>query len=60
VSPVGLVSGAKGFDVEDARAATQLGGAFATTADGRVAYAWRDRAVADHAPFPELLAALGL
>jgi hypothetical protein len=60
MNPVGLVSGSAGFDLEDARAATQLGGAFAATADGRIVYAWRDRAVADHAPFPEILAALGL
>jgi hypothetical protein len=60
LNPLGLVSGSAGFDLEDARAVTQLGGAFATTADGRIVYAWRDRIVADHAPLPELLAALGL
>lgn len=54
VSPIGLVSG-KAFAVEDAKAATQLGGALVLDA-GKVVFAHRDRAVADHV---DLAAALG-
>mmetsp|Transcript_20479 Transcript_20479/g.39750 ORF Transcript_20479/g.39750 Transcript_20479/m.39750 type:complete len:153 (+) Transcript_20479:442-900(+) len=58
VSPVGLVSG-KPFAIEDAKAATQLGGAFALDG-GKVVFAHRDRAVADHVDLAAAAAALGV
>jgi len=58
VSPVGLVSG-KTFSLDDARAATQLGGALALDG-GKVMFAHRDRAVADHVDLSQALAALGV
>ena len=58
VSPIGLVSG-RPFALEDAKAATQLGGALALDG-GRVVFAHRDRAVADHVDLGQALAALGV
>jgi len=58
VSPVGLVSG-RPFALEDAKAATQLGGAFALDG-GEVVFAHRDRAVADHVDLSLAAAALGV
>ena len=58
VSPVGLVSG-RPFALEDAKAATQLGGALALDG-GKVVFAHRDRAVADHVDLAQALKALGL
>lgn len=58
VSPVGLVSG-RPFALEDAKAATQLGGAIALDG-GKVVYAHRDKAVADHVDLEQALAALGV
>lgn len=56
VSPIGLVSG-RAFALEDAKAATQLGGAIALDG-GKVIYAHRDRSVADHVDLDQALAAL--
>jgi len=58
VSPIGLVSG-KTFSLEDAKAATQLGGALVFDG-GKVVFAHRDRAVADHVDLSQALAALGV
>ena len=58
MSPVGLVSG-RAFALEDAKAATQLGGAFALDG-GEVVFAHRDRAVADHVDLSLAVAALGI
>lgn len=58
VSPVGLVSG-RPFAIEDAKAATQLGGAFALDG-GKIVFAHRDRAVADHVDLAAACAALGI
>jgi hypothetical protein len=58
VSPVGLVSG-RPFAIEDAKAATQLGGALALDG-GKVVFAHRDKAVADHVELDKAAAALGV
>lgn len=57
-NPVGLVSG-KIFSLDDAKAATQLGGGFAVSG-GKVVYAHRDLAVADHADLEAAAKALGV
>lgn len=58
-NPVGLVSGKTGFSIQDAEAATQLGGGFAVI-NGQVMFAHRDRAVADHIDLDKALEALGV
>mmetsp|Transcript_16043 Transcript_16043/g.40377 ORF Transcript_16043/g.40377 Transcript_16043/m.40377 type:complete len:120 (-) Transcript_16043:371-730(-) len=58
INPVGLVSG-KAFAIEDAEAATQLGGALALDG-GKVVFAHRDKAVADHVDLEKALEALGV
>jgi hypothetical protein len=58
INPIGLVSG-KPFAIEDAKAATQLGGALALD-NGKVVFAHRDKAVADHVDLEQALRSLGL
>mmetsp|Transcript_20996 Transcript_20996/g.52798 ORF Transcript_20996/g.52798 Transcript_20996/m.52798 type:complete len:120 (-) Transcript_20996:374-733(-) len=58
INPVGLVSG-KAFAIEDAKAATQLGGALALDG-GKVVFAHRDKAVADHVDLERALQSLGV
>lgn len=58
VSPIGLVSG-RPFAIEDAKAATQLGGALALDG-GKVVFAHRDKAVADHVDLQNVLQALAI
>lgn len=57
LNPIGLVSG-QAFSIEDAKAATQLGGGFAVK-DGMIVYAHRDKAVADHLDMEQVLRLLG-
>lgn len=58
MNPIGLISG-RPVSLEDARATTYLGGAFAVV-KGKVVYAHRDQAIADHFDMEEMLRSLGV